>query len=292
MRLIGHVSNEPHARTFGNYLYSQGVENQLDFQKGDGWGVWVMDEDKLQQAQQMLSSFLQNPADARYASQAKAADELRARKEKEQQNWQKRLKERRHLFRPLTAYGVGPLTFLLIAVSVVVFFLSQFGQHPDRILSLYISLNPITKSLPEVQSGQLWRLVTPIFIHGDILHIFFNMLWLRDLGSMIEARQSTLQLLLLAAVIAIGSNLAQYFYHGPAFGGMSGVVYGLLGYIWIRGRFDPGSGLFVHPSNVTMMLIWLVLCFIGVIPRVANAAHIAGLAIGGAWGYLASLRYR
>jgi len=76
------------------------------------------------------------------------------------------------------------------------------------------------------------------------------------------------------------------------FGGMSGVVYGLLGYIWLRGKFDPGSGLYLHPSTVTMMAIWFVACFTPIIPHVANAAHAAGLVMGLGWGYLSSQRYR
>jgi GlpG protein len=148
-------------------------------------------------------------------------------------------------------------------------------------------------SLPEIRHGEIWRLFTPILIHFSILHILFNMLWLRDLGSMIEARQSSVLLALLVLVIAAGSNLAQvYIGKAPNFGGMSGVVYGLLGYVWIRGRFDPGSGLFVHQTTVTMMLIWLVACFSGILGPIANTAHVVGLLMGSIWGYLASLRYR
>ena len=147
-------------------------------------------------------------------------------------------------------------------------------------------------TLPEIRHGEVWRLFTPIFIHLSPLHILFNMLWLRDLGSMIEGRQSSLHLLILTLVIAGCSNLAQCYTSGPVFGGMSGVVYGLLGYIWMRGKFDPASGLYVHPSTVWMMIIWFFACLIGIIPHVANAAHAAGLVIGMAWGYLSSLRYR
>jgi GlpG protein len=73
---------------------------------------------------------------------------------------------------------------------------------------------------------------------------------------------------------------------------MSGVVYGLLGYIWMRGKFDPGSGLYVHSHTVAMMIIWFVACFTPLVPHVANATHAVGLALGMAWGYLSSLRYR
>jgi len=298
--MIGHLATEMSARTFGDYLYVQGIENRVENQE-DGWAIWVTDEDQLAGAARLLESFRANPADPRFQAKARSAENLRAEEEKRQEAYRKRLRDRRHLFRPLTAYGFGPLTFALIVISAIVFFVAKFGMEPQRVMALAItsysfedtSGPPWDSSLPEIRHGEVWRLITPIFIHFHILHILFNMLWLRDLGSMIEGRQSSTYLLALVLVIAAGSNLAQfYFGHAPNFGGMSGVVYGLLGYVWMRGKFDPASGLFLHPSTVTMMLIWLVACFTGILGPIANYAHLVGLMMGAAWGYLASLRYR
>src|SRR5207245_1722540 len=102
MRLIGHLADEPMARTFGDYLYVQGIENQLEPHKHDGWAVWIMDEDKIDRATTLLSAFRQNPADPRYRTEAKSAAELRAQEEKRQTAYRKKLVTRRHLFRPLT----------------------------------------------------------------------------------------------------------------------------------------------------------------------------------------------
>jgi len=296
MRLIGHLADEKAARTFADYLYVQKIESQLDFEKPDGWGIWINEEDKLEEATQLLTAFRLNPADPKYRAEAKSAAELRAEAEQEEINYRKKQLDRRHLFRPLRDYGFGPLTFVLIVISVVVCLLSRLGDNPVAILGLFMTdfttATPFGPGLTEIRHGQVWRLITPIFIHFGPLHIIFNMLWLRDLGSMIEERQSTWQLAILVAVIAACSNLGQYWIAGPVFGGMSGVVYGLLGYIWMRGKFDPGSGLFLHPSTVTMMLIWFFACFTPIVPHVANGAHAVGLVIGLAWGYLSSLRYR
>jgi GlpG protein len=296
MRLIGHLAEEKDARTFADYLYVQKIESHLEFEKADGWGIWINDEDKLEEAARLLTAFRANPADPKYRAEAKTAAELRAEAEKDEAKWRKKLSDRRHLFRPLHDYGFGPLTFVLIVISVVVFILSRMGNDLRPIAGLFITDfvtgNLFGPSLPEISHGQVWRLITPIFIHFGLLHIFFNMLWLRDLGSMIEARQSSWQLALLVVVIAACSNLGQYLVAGPVFGGMSGVVYGLLGYIWMRGKFDPGSGLYVHPSTVTMMIIWFFACFTPIIPHVANGTHAVGLVMGIAWGYLSSLRYR
>jgi GlpG protein len=298
MRLIGYLESESHARIFADYLYVQGIDNHLEFQKEEGWAVWVRDEDKIDAATKLLSGFRGNPGDLRYQVEAKNAAQLRAHEEKNEEAYRNKLRTRRQLFRPLTAYGFGPLTFVLIVICAVVFFLSRFGNDPEAVKGLSISdyvarHRDFSSMLPEVRRGEIWRLFTPIFIHFSLLHILFNMLWLRDLGSMIEGRQGTLQLLVLVLVFAGFSDLGQYYVSGPGFGGMSGVVYGLLGYIWIRGKFDPGSGLFLHPSTVNMMLIWFVLCYFPkLLGPVANTAHAVGLILGMGWGYLSSLRHR
>src|SRR6267142_1208750 len=296
MRLIGHLTDEKAARAFADYLYVQGIENQLEQDNKDGWGIWISDEDKITRASDLLTAFRQNPTDPKYTKEGKGAAELRAQEQKDHASYRNKLRNSRHLFRPLTPYGFGPLTFAMIAVSVFVFFLSNFGQNADAIRGLFItdfSTGRWDTTLPEIRQGQIWRLITPIFIHFGYLHIIFNMLWLRDLGSMIEGRQSSIHLLILTIVIAICSNLAQvYIGHSPDFGGMSGVVYGLLGYVWMRGKFDPASGLYLHHYNVIMMLVWFFACLLNIIPHVANTAHAVGLGIGIAWGYLSSLRYR
>ena len=94
---------------------------------------------------------------------------------------------------------------------------------------------------------------------------------------------------LLVVVIGVTSNLGQNYWAGPFFCGMSGVVYGLLGYVWMKSKFDPATGVFLHPNTVAMMLIWFVLCLGRVIPNVANGAHAVGLGLGVLWGFLGCL---
>ena len=142
--------------------------------------------------------------------------------------------------------------------------------------------------LPEIRHGQIWRLFTPMFLHFGILHIIFNMLWLRDLGSIIEAHKGWRLLLLLVSVFAVLSNLAQFLTSGPAFGGMSGVVYGLLGYVWMQGKFNPASKLRLQSQTVRLMIIWFFVCLSGLLGPIANTAHAVGAVAGIAWGYIAA----
>jgi GlpG protein len=74
-------------------------------------------------------------------------------------------------------------------------------------------------------------------------------------------------------------------------GGMSGVVYGLFGFYWMKATYDPGSGLYMPPSTVIIMVGWLLFCmFPGIeqigMPNVANWAHGVGLLVGIAAGLL------
>ena len=111
------------------------------------------------------------------------------------------------------------------------------------------------------------------------------MLNLIGLGNILERRLNSWKYLLLVAALAVFSNLAQYFIYGSfGFGGMSGVVYGLIGYIWLRGRFDRTFGLAIPQQMVGLALIWFVVCFTGFLGPIANAAHGAGLVLGAFWG--------
>ena len=139
--------------------------------------------------------------------------------------------------------------------------------------------------LADIKKGQVWRLVTPIFVHFGIMHIVFNMMWLWQFGMVLEMRFRSLRFLGLVLVIAVLSDLAQGLWtHGTNFGGMSGVNYGLFGFLLLRSKLHPSPEFVMHSRTVGLMLIWLVVCYTGVIGPVANTAHLVGFIVGGAIG--------
>lgn len=170
------------------------------------------------------------------------------------------------------------VTATLITLSIMVALFSKLGRDFQSLHFLFIS--EYRQGLPEILHGQIWRLFTPIIIHFGIMHILFNMLWLYQLGSTIEQRQNRKRMMILVVVISVLSNLAQFFWSGPIFGGMSGVVYGLLGYVWAQGKFNPGAGIGLNQSTTLMMLIWFVVCWMGLVGNIANMAHTIGLVCG------------
>ncbi len=147
-------------------------------------------------------------------------------------------------------------------------------------------------------SGESWRLLTPVFLHFGALHIVFNSLWLWELGRRVEFNQGIFRLLALVFLIGVGSNIIQYLvYPDTVFGGMSGVIYGLLGYCWLWDKLSPDETFKLPPGIVGFMLVWLVIGYSGVFTlvgvNIANAAHLAGLIIGvitGAGGALIASR--
>lgn len=175
---------------------------------------------------------------------------------------------------------VAPLTITLILISLMVTLLSGFGEHRGWRAALFISRFSVEAGLPEVRSGQLWRLLTPVFFHFFLLHLVFNMLWLWELGRAIEFVQSTKRLALLVLALGILSNLGQFYASGPAFGGMSGIIYGLLGYIWIYGQLRPQTGMALPKPIAVLMVLWFILCWTGLLGAIGNVAHTVGLVLG------------
>src|SRR5690242_17679002 len=103
MRQIGHLPTEASARTFRDYLYVQGIENQVDQEPPEGWAIWIADEDKIERANSLLADFKQNPADPKFKAEAQAAADLRDAAAKEEAAYRKKVRSRRQLFRPLSA---------------------------------------------------------------------------------------------------------------------------------------------------------------------------------------------
>lgn len=158
----------------------------------------------------------------------------------------------------------------------------------------------------KILQGQVYRLFTPCLMHGGLLHILFNMIWLWVLGKQIEMRLSSFRYVLLIVLIGIISNTAQYLVNGPYFLGFSGVVLGLAGFIWSRQRVAPWEGHLVHPSTfiflgffvLSMVFLQLVSYFIqlfgseGFPGFIANTAHIVGALFGILLGRLSFFSWR
>lgn len=194
-----------------------------------------------------------------------------------------------------------PVTVLMVGLSLVVFgLLGVFGD----LLVVTLTIVPISLTgkelvygslLDSVTSGQIWRLLSPAFLHFGWTHLIFNLMWVWYFGKQIEMLQGSKMLLLLLVVAGISANLAQYMTGTVLFGGMSGVVYALLGHVWLMSRRVPASGFFVPQMLVVFMLGWMVFTMTDLagsvgFGNVANEAHLGGLLVGLLSGWYYSSR--
>ncbi|KRW59554.1 rhomboid family intramembrane serine protease [Pseudomonas sp. TTU2014-080ASC] len=191
------------------------------------------------------------------------------------------------------------MTAAVLAITLLAALVTMLGENLNTVSWLsfvdfqiqgdYIYFATLEHTL---SSGQWWRLLTPMFIHFGILHLAMNTLWYWELGRRIEWQQGPWVLLFLSLLFSLAANFAQHLYGGPSlFGGLSGVLYGLLGHCWIYQRLAPNNAYRLPSGVLVMMLIWLVICMTGVFEllqfgAIANAAHVGGLVAGCLTGLL------
>lgn len=296
MRSIGQLPDRALATSFGGFLNSHRIENQLEANPDGTYEIWVVEDEAIPDAQNHLNRFRANPDDPSFRAAAPkvSAAPVVARAEP------KRVLRRGQIFRNTEPFGVGPLCVFLLLASGVVFLLTKQGEDREAVRQFTITarLFPAEHWLPEVMAGEVWRLFTPVLLHFGWIHLLCNSLMILSVGSLLEARLGSGYLFGFVLVTAVLPNLAEFWVTNHLmFGGLSGVTFAMSGYAWLRGRYDPGSGIGLEPQSVTMMGVFFVLCWLeyfrvlgdysllGIGRNVANVVHTAGLGIGCLWGW-------
>lgn len=187
-----------------------------------------------------------------------------------------------------------PAVSVLIALSIVVYPFSRLVSTGElTAVAGMLTIVDLTQPGPMAwytvfTTVELWRLLTPIFLHFSVIHIAFNCVVVFELGRRIETVNGTVWFSFVVLVLGISSNIGQFLLHpSPLFGGLSGVAYGLLGYILISSRRFPAESQWqLRPGFAISLLVFLVLFTTGVTEffglAVANAAHWTGLVAGAA----------
>ena len=277
---IGRINNHRAALAFCDYLRVKGILAKVKQETEETYLILIAREADEDYACAELRDFLANPNDPKYLAASWTGGETAANTGSSG----KRSFDPSQLKQFLTRSG--PVTRTLAGISILLTLLTGFGSQYE--LTRYFMIADIMNyqgSLVEIMHGQLWRLFTPIFLHFMLIHLLFNMMWFWDLGGAVERIQSSGFMLFFVLSSGLLSNLIQYLASGPAFGGMSGVVYALLGSTWIRST-QKGSGYRLNQSIVLFMLGWLALGFTGWIGPIGNAAHLSGLIIGMAYAFV------
>ncbi len=313
MRELTSFSDPLEAEKLAAYLLYHEVESQVE-QEEHSWTVWVINDDQRGRALELQLELQASPE-----SEAVQLAQQHAAKQQQQQEKARAQARRRAVSAARLRqrwkghwYRCFPATVVLIGISLAVVLLTtDFHQGRNAVgltsglcnrkgsvllEALFLDVRVTEAEVLEmirtggppspllltrvVTSGEVWRLVTPIFLHFSFLHIFFNMYWMWGLGRGVEFLRGTPRFLAIVLLIAVVSNISQWLVSGPAFGGMSGVVFGLIGYAWMKGRYEPHEGLGLRSEQITYSLFFLFLGFGGAFGSVANTCHLAGLLTG------------
>ena len=260
------------AHLLANYLTSQHIQAAV-VQHDKEFVVVLDNHDHLDRAKIIADGFLANPTDPKYQQAA----------------WDSGKNVR--LAPSGNGFSMGniiadavkaPFTSVVFILCVAVYLLSLFGLFAP--IAQHLLMQPFSILS---QNHEWWRLLGPAFIHFSALHIIFNLLWWGMLGAKIERILGMSMLLIVFLVSATISNAAQALFSDPVqgnlflFGGLSGVVYAVMGFVWWLGWLRPSWGLSLPNSIVGFMLVWLVLGYADILwVNMANAAHTAGLISG------------
>ncbi|WP_024554009.1 rhomboid family intramembrane serine protease GlpG [Franconibacter helveticus 513] len=271
--LITSFANPRMAQAFVDYMATQGVT--LTVKPQQEYEVWLTDESQAERVQAELARFQQNPYDPRYLAAS----------------WQtgqtgNPLPYRRFPFFATVRQNAGPLTLLVMAACIVVYLLMQAAGDQTIMVWLAWPFDPSLKY-------EAWRYFSHALLHFSILHITFNLLWWWYLGGPVEKRLGSGKLFTLFLIASLLSGFIQHHYSGAWFGGLSGVVYALMGYVWLRGERDPQSGLHMPRGLLAFALIWLIAGWFDLFGlSIANAAHVTGLLVGLAMALMDTLHAR
>ncbi|MBW4936046.1 rhomboid family intramembrane serine protease [Marinobacter sp. F4206] len=257
---------------FSRWLTGQGVAHRIT-EENDQQVLWLENPDHAEPVLAALDRFLAEP-------------ELRDAVERQQHSpvfvrgrWQP---SARH----------APVVLGLIIFAVIMVWVTAMGRNELAAALMVIDPRDFDWSTMAgrmdalantLASGQVWRLLTPDFLHFSWTHIIFNAVMLWFLGSQIEWFDGRGRLITLFLATSIFSNGLQYLVSGPLFGGLSGVVYGILGYCWLSQRKVPRFHF--PPALVTFAVVWMVIGFtpftelLG-LGRMANEAHLGGFVSG------------
>jgi len=175
-----------------------------------------------------------------------------------------------------------PFLSLLAVAAAVVVFIGMTIDTPSRWEDFqrfgYFAADAIWR-------GAYWGLVTSAFVHGDLLHLIFNVYWLWNLGGPLERIVGPVRFLVLLLASAFVSASIQLSTSDDTGIGASGIAYALFGFLWVAQRRQARFRGLIDERTTQVFLLWLVACFpltyLGIL-NIANAAHVGGLLFGAA----------
>ncbi len=256
------LSNPHLAQTFVDYMATQGVVIELRPSSPTIAELWLKDDNQLAQAEKELDYFLTDPTNKRYSAASWDVGRLDTP-----------LRYSPFPYWKIVREGGGIVTHTVAVLCIAVYLLMLLSGTPAVMEWL---------AFPEDSSQymQVWRWFTPALLHFSFAHILFNLVMWWYAGGMVERHLGSKKLLQITLFSALISAYAQSLFSGIYFGGLSGVVYALIGYVWLCGEMKPTLGIKLPRAMMAAIVIWFVIDHFDFLGPVGNAAHFSGLAFG------------
>lgn len=263
MNKLAVLDNPRLAQAFIDYMASRHIDIKMMPESEGCFALWLMDSQHVVEAEAELKHFLAEPHNSKYqAASWHVADSRTAKFSYSSPSLMSMFKAQ-----------AGPFTLIVMLSCIAVFALQLLGWS-QSVFSLF--------HFPAYaeQKFQVWRFFSHALLHFSAVHIVFNLLWWWQLGGEVEQKLGVGKLAQIFLLSALFSGLGQFWVEGANFGGLSGVVYALVGYIWFSGWLAPERGLVMAKPLIGFMLIWLVIGFAQPFMAIANTAHLVGLLSG------------
>ncbi len=265
LKLVAFSKEQP-ARLLTIYLIEQGIQAEYQYSANEySHTVMLLELSDQIEAKKLAEEFVSNPNNTKYQTAAWQSGETVT-------------------LIPETSFSLmttiadlkqAPFTSSILVICLIIYLLAMVGVSSPY---SWLKIQPLAMLK---DTGQWWRILGPALIHFSVLHIAFNLLWWWSLGKQIEKTFGFSSLLMLFVFSAAVSNVAQLLVSGPNFGGLSGVVYALVGCVWWLGWLKPSWGLSLPKPIVGFLLVWLVVGYLDFLPvHMANTAHTMGLICG------------
>jgi GlpG protein len=273
-RLLTTFNNPRMAQALVDYLTLGSIKVELKVIASQQVELWVEEVD-FESATRELKAFVENPNDKKYLDASWQRNEANSGF-----NYQP---SEHSLVKSWFAKG-GWVTHSVVTLCLLVFASFNLGyaepvyyflQFPDSL---------------SVSSAEVWRWFTPALMHFSLMHIAFNVLWWWMLGGLLERHFGRLFLLAFMLLTGVVSNYAQFVVSGSnQFGGLSGVVYALIGFCWVQGKLRPAGGIGLNDRLFGFAVIWLILGYTDILwMNIANTAHLSGLLAGLGFGFVSA----
>lgn len=165
----------------------------------------------------------------------------------------------------------------LVCVSVFAYLSFYGANHATDMTGALVG----TGFMPlRFESFEWWRLLAHNFMHGNAVHLIFNLMWWWIFGGQIERTFGSTSLIILFIFASFVANLSQLLLTGPYFLGLSGVVYCLFGFIWWLGWLRPSWGVSIPRAFIIFLLVWMIIGYAGLLNLQTPYAHPIGLFAG------------